>query len=106
MIAKGKKADNLFNLTGAGARDTFVFQSVGDSTIANYDIITNFVHGSDHLDISATAHGAVVVQSLANGWTNIFWGTSGAEGDIAVHGQVTAADLIVGAGAHVDFIFA
>jgi len=49
-------------LTGGGGNDTFLFKAVSDSTPgAGHDTITDFAHGSDHIDISAIA-GANLVQ--------------------------------------------
>lgn len=43
-------------LTGNNtAKDVFVYKSVSDSTVAAADIINNFVHNSDDIDLSAIA---------------------------------------------------
>lgn len=54
-------------MTGNGGNDTFVFKSVSDSTPGvNVATITDFTHGSDHIDLSAIS-GATQVQGQVSG---------------------------------------
>ena len=52
-------------LTGGLGNDTFLFRAVADSQpgAGNFDTITDFSHGSDHIDLSAIA-GATNVQGV------------------------------------------
>jgi hypothetical protein len=47
-------------LTGVGENDTFVFKAVSDSLpgAGHFDTITNFVHGTDHIDLTSIAGAA------------------------------------------------
>ena len=84
-------ADTLIG--GAGA-DQFVFATVADSTIANHDTITDFVHGADTIDTSAIA-GVTSVQGLLSGSAqvdahSIGWLQSGANTIVYVNSSTTA----------------
>jgi len=50
-------------LIGGAGNDTFVFKSITDSPpgAGNFDVITDFTHNADHIDLSAIA-GATIVQ--------------------------------------------
>jgi hypothetical protein len=54
-------------MNGNAGNDTFVFRSIADSTpgAGNFDTVGDFVHNSDHLDLTAIA-GATNVQGLVN----------------------------------------
>lgn len=54
VITGGAGSDTL---SGGSGNDTFVFKAATDSSpgVANYDTITDFVHGADHIDFSAIA---------------------------------------------------
>jgi hypothetical protein len=54
-------------LTGTAENDTFVFKATADSQpgAGNFDTITNFIHNSDHIDLTAIA-GANAVQGSVN----------------------------------------
>ncbi|WP_439400287.1 calcium-binding protein (plasmid) [Bradyrhizobium sp. PMVTL-01] len=46
----GLEADNL---TGGAGADSFVFSALADSTSAAFDIVQDFVHGADKIDLGA-----------------------------------------------------
>ena len=52
-------------MTGGGGNDTFVFKAISDSRpgVGNFDTITDFTPGSDHIDLTAIA-GANAVQQV------------------------------------------
>jgi VCBS repeat-containing protein len=54
-------------MNGGAGDDTFVFRAIADSTpgAGNFDTLGDFVHNSDHLDLTAIA-GATSVQGLVN----------------------------------------
>ena len=54
-------------MNGNAGNDTFVFRTIAESTpgAGNFDTIGDFVHNSDHLDLTAIA-GATAVQGLVN----------------------------------------
>ena len=54
-------------LTGTAGSDTFVFRAITDSQpgAGNFDTITNFMHNSDHIDLTAIV-GANTVQGLVD----------------------------------------
>ncbi len=59
VLMGGGGADQL---AGGAGNDTFLFKAISDSTPgASHDTITDFTHGSDHIDLSAIA-GATIVQ--------------------------------------------
>ena len=76
-IQGGAGADKL---SGGSGRDVFVYSAVSDSTAASMDVITDFVRGSDQIDLrpvlgssgfqwgggTPTAHGAWFEQSGGN----------------------------------------
>jgi Ca2+-binding RTX toxin-like protein len=84
-------ADTLIG--GAGA-DHFVFAAVSESTVASHDTISDFVHGTDLIDISGIA-GATTVQGLIAGSTqvaahSIAWIQSGADTFVYVNSSAVA----------------
>ncbi|UPK37904.1 hypothetical protein IVB18_11715 [Bradyrhizobium sp. 186] len=84
-------ADTLIG--GAGA-DHFVFAAVSESTVVSHDTISDFVHGTDLIDISGIA-GATTVQGLIAGSTqvaahSIAWIQSGADTFVYVNSSAVA----------------
>ena len=69
-------------LIGGSGSDHFVFAAVSDSTVASHDTISDFVHATDIIDVSAIS-GITAVQGLISGATqvaahSIAWIQSGA----------------------------
>ncbi|MGA8749753.1 MAG: VCBS domain-containing protein [Pseudolabrys sp.] len=84
-------------LTGGGANDTFVFKAVTDSQpgTGQFDTITDFTHGSDHIDTTAIAgatlvQGAVVTASTVAA-NSISWFVDNAHNETIVYVNTTAA---------------
>src|SRR5262249_24920826 len=74
-IAGGVGADAL---TGGAGADHFVYNTTSDSTVANHDTITDFVHNTDKIDFSAiigiantSQNGNNFFQGVINGSTNV-----------------------------------
>ena len=89
-IQGGGGADTLSG--GAGA-DLFVYAAASDSTAAARDTITDFVSGTDRIDLSRL--GASNITITASGNLNIIAGDSaGGAFSIAVSGAVAMGDLI------------
>ncbi|MCK1707663.1 Ig-like domain-containing protein [Bradyrhizobium sp. 143] len=91
FIRGGAGADTLIG--GAGA-DQFVFAAVSESTVASHDTISDFVHGTDVIDISGIT-GATTVQGLMAGSTqvaahSIAWIQSGADTIVYVNSSGAA----------------
>ncbi|MCK1325050.1 FecR domain-containing protein [Bradyrhizobium sp. 156] len=91
FIRGGAGADTLIG--GAGA-DQFVFAAVSESTVASHDTISDFVHGTDVIDISGIT-GATTVQGLIAGSTqvaahSIAWIQSGADTIVYVNSSGAA----------------
>ncbi|WP_247903982.1 Ig-like domain-containing protein [Bradyrhizobium sp. 131] len=91
FIRGGAGADTLIG--GAGA-DQFVFAAVSESTVASHDTISDFVHGTDVIDISGIT-GGTTVQGLIAGSTqvaahSIAWIQSGADTIVYVNSSGAA----------------
>ena len=93
-------------LTGGGGRDTFVYLAVADSTTdpGGNDVITDFEHGVDVLDLSAVSGASVNLQRYEDGGTGVFFapiapGHDG--GGVYVLGGIQAADVLAAQGAHI-----
>jgi Ca2+-binding RTX toxin-like protein len=67
VINGGGDADFL---TGGAGYDQFVFMATSDSTVANFDTITDFVHGGDIIDTSAIT-GVTSIGGLITGGTQV-----------------------------------
>ncbi|PPQ19123.1 hypothetical protein CV770_12515 [Bradyrhizobium sp. AC87j1] len=81
-------------LIGGAGSDQFVFTAISDSTIANHDTISDFVHGADIIDTSAIA-GVTSAQGLLSGSAqvaahSIGWIQSGANTIVYVNNSTTA----------------
>jgi hypothetical protein len=91
--------------TVAVGNDSFVFNSVNDSTASNPEMIANFIFGSDHLDFSAIA-GITTIQSnepLSSGSLNahsVGWMVNGS--NIDVYANASASAEVVGPGGNAD----
>lgn len=70
-LTGGGGADQL---TGGGGNDSFVFTSIADSNIGQFDTITDFSNGFDHLDLSLIDANV----SLAGDQAFVFLGEAGA----------------------------
>jgi DNA/RNA endonuclease YhcR with UshA esterase domain len=90
---------------GGVGNDSFVFNSVNDSTASNPEMIENFIFGSDRLDFSAIA-GITTIQSnepLSSGSLNahsIGWMVNGS--NIDVYANASASAEVVGPGGNAD----
>jgi Ca2+-binding RTX toxin-like protein len=81
-------------LTGGAGADRFSFNATSDSTIANHDSISDFVHGSDVIDTSAIS-GISAIQGLVTGSTQVLahsiaWIQSGADTIVYANSTGTA----------------
>ncbi|MCP3391766.1 Ig-like domain-containing protein [Bradyrhizobium sp. CCGB12] len=81
-------------LIGGAGSDQFVFAAVSDSTIANHDTISDFVHAADTIDTTAIA-GVTSVQGLLSGSAqidahSIGWIQSGANTIVYVNSSTVA----------------
>ena len=83
-------------LTGGAGADTFVYAAASDSTASGYDIITDFQHGSDLLDLTAVAPTAISLIHDQDA-TYLFATTPGGSMEIAAVGDVEGTDLLTGA---------
>lgn len=63
-------------LTGGAGVDTFVYNAASESTVAFFDVITNFTAGTDTIDVSAIFGGAVPSTLITSG---AFHGTGAPE---------------------------
>ena len=88
------------NLTGGGGADVFRYQAVSDSTPSVSDVITDFEHGVDKIDLSGIAGGVVNIVHDGAGNSFLYYAPSNgqATGSIAVQGDVEDADVIADAG--------
>lgn len=81
-----------------GARDVFAFASALESRFATPDQIWSFEHGRDKIDLSALTGVQTATLITANGVTQVLIDTNpsapGFDMRIAVHGAVTAGDII------------
>lgn len=81
-------------LTGGAGADTFRYLSGSDSTAVASDIITEFVTGSDRIDLTAMALTSVSVARLAGGASVVFAETAaGAFQLFVAAGNVNATDI-------------
>lgn len=97
----GGAADD--NLTGGAGNDIFTFENTGNGN----DTITDFVHGTDKLDVSNTVAGATnTVTSLISGAANgvtltddavYLTGFTGAAANLTTGGTATVTDFTVAA---------
>ncbi len=58
-------------LTGGNGNDTFINSSAADSNTAQFDTITDFVSGSDKIDLTALGSLASVILALTPGSTSV-----------------------------------
>jgi Ca2+-binding RTX toxin-like protein len=90
-------------LTGGGGKDTFVYLAAGDSTISAMDVLTDFTHGDDKIDVSAfgfTGSAASAIKETAVGAftaanTVDFFDQSGTDRGIVVEYSGGAAQVYV-----------
>jgi Ca2+-binding RTX toxin-like protein len=80
ILVGGRGADTL---TGGAGADRFVFTSVAESTVAASDIITDFVHGEDRIDLSMIDANVSVAGNQAFGSANGSSGGGLAAGEVA-----------------------
>jgi hypothetical protein len=80
ILVGGRGADTL---TGGLGADRFVFTSVAESTVAASDIITDFVHGEDRIDLSMIDANVSVAGNQAFGSANGSSGGGLAAGEVA-----------------------
>jgi Ca2+-binding RTX toxin-like protein len=102
QLAGGVGADVLIgkgggdNLTGGAGPDTFRYQAASDSTPSAYDILADFQHGVDKIDLTAVAPTYISLLH-SQGATFIFPSTSGGQMQIAAIGDVEGNDILTGA---------
>ncbi len=81
-------------LTGGAGADVFRYQSGSDSTAAASDIITDFVSGTDRIDLTAMAPTSVSVARLAGGASVVFAETAAGAFQLFIQsGTVNASDF-------------
>jgi VCBS repeat-containing protein len=88
-------------LTGGGGADVFAYEAIGDSTIAAFDTITDFVHGSDTLRLTPLITGSTKLTLTTDGTDRILSidldGNGVAEGQIKSLGQgLEVSDIATG----------
>ena len=93
VITGGGGADSL---TGGAGADTFKYVAASDSTAQGYDIIQDFQHGVDAIDLTAVAPTYISLVH-SGGATYLFPATPGGNMEIAAIGDVEGTDLITGA---------
>ncbi|WP_165185480.1 M10 family metallopeptidase C-terminal domain-containing protein [Caulobacter soli] len=94
-------------LTGAGGADVFAYEAVSDSTIANFDTITDFTHGVDTLRLTPLMTGSTKLTLTTDGTNKILSidqnGDGTADGQIKSLGQgLQVKDIVTGV-AHFGF---
>jgi len=65
VINGGAGADTI-NLAGAGAKDILLYTQANDSTQSNMDIVANFTHGEDKINIAALSLAKQAVVSASS----------------------------------------
>lgn len=94
VITGGGGADTL---TGGAAADIFRYTSVSESTRSDYDTITDFQTGIDHIDLSALGGGSVSINQYgANAVVGFFGPDGGPTGVIVINGVIHQDDFITG----------
>jgi Ca2+-binding RTX toxin-like protein len=93
VLMGGGGADQL---TGGAGNDTFLFKAISDSTPGTgHDTITDFTHGSDHIDISAIAGATNVQGAVGSAGTvaanSISWFVDNAHNETVLYVNTTAA---------------
>jgi VCBS repeat-containing protein len=88
-------------LTGGGGADVFAYEAIGDSTVAAFDTITDFTHGSDTLGLTPLITGATRLTLITDGTDKILSidlnGDGVAEGQIKALGQgLEVTDIVTG----------
>ncbi|TCS12874.1 Ca2+-binding RTX toxin-like protein [Caulobacter sp. BK020] len=83
------------NLTGGAGVDIFRYEVAGDSHGDGYDILSDFQHGVDKIDLSAVAPTYMSILH-AQGASYLFPSTSGGQMQIAAVGDVEANDILTG----------
>ncbi|TCS16119.1 M10 family metallopeptidase C-terminal domain-containing protein [Caulobacter sp. BK020] len=88
-------------LTGGGGADVFAYQAIGDSTVAAFDTITDFTHGSDTLGLTPLITGTTKLTLSTDGTDKILSidldGDGVAEGQIKSLGQgLEVTDIVTG----------
>ena len=86
VINGGGGADTI-TLAGAGAKDILLYTQANDSTQSNMDIVTNFTHGEDKINIAAVslAKQAVVSASSVDLTSATLFETAGVVFDTNTH---------------------
>jgi Ca2+-binding RTX toxin-like protein len=88
-------------LTGGGGADVFAYEAIGDSTVAAFDTITDFTHGSDTLGLTPLITGTTKLTLTTDGTDKILSidldGDGAAEGQIKALGQgLEVTDVVTG----------
>ncbi|WGM48825.1 hypothetical protein KOAAANKH_03732 [Brevundimonas sp. NIBR10] len=91
IITGGAGADTM---TGGAGADTFRYLATGNSTAALQDTITDFVTGTDRIDLTALNPTSVSVGRLAGGVSVVFAETPGGAFQAYVNGAVNSNDFI------------
>src|SRR6185437_5048941 len=82
-------------LTGGSGNNTFMFKALTDSQpgVGQFDTITNFVHNTDHIDLTAIAGANLVQGTVAEANTvaanSISWYTDAAHNETIVYVNTT-----------------
>ena len=81
-------------LTGGAGADVFRYLATSDSTAAVQDVITDFVTGTDQIDLTALNPTSISVGRLAGGVSVVFAETPGGAFQAYVSGAVNSNDFI------------
>ncbi|HWW27896.1 MAG TPA: M10 family metallopeptidase C-terminal domain-containing protein [Caulobacter sp.] len=85
-------------LTGGAGVDTFLY-GAGDSSVLQWDTITDFATGQDKLDISAVDAGTVAIARFGSS-TFVYFGSGASASVVQVSGDIKFTDLIVSGAVH------
>jgi VCBS repeat-containing protein len=85
-------------LAGGAGGDTFLY-GAGDSSVLQWDTITDFATGQDKLDISAVDAGTVAIAYFGSS-TFVYFGSGGSAGVVQINGDLKTSDLIVSGAVH------
>ncbi|MDR6531551.1 Ca2+-binding RTX toxin-like protein [Caulobacter rhizosphaerae] len=85
-------------LAGGAGVDTFLY-GAGDSSVLQWDTITDFATGQDKLDISAVDAGTVAIAHFGSS-TFVYFGSGGSAGVVQINGDLKTSDLIVSGAVH------
>ncbi|WGM46699.1 hypothetical protein KOAAANKH_01572 [Brevundimonas sp. NIBR10] len=90
ILAGGVGADTL---TGGGGADVFRYFSASESTALRQDTITDFVTGTDTIDLTALNATSLSIGRLVGGNSVVFAETANGAFQLFVQGAVNAGDL-------------